>query len=69
MTYQPKGSMCAKCEHKHRDCSKLPFSKMRKHEVAGDVTVVICNEFSKQRAGVIDLRRFGQAVDNYEIGA
>jgi hypothetical protein len=69
MTYQPKGSMCTKCEHKHSDCSRLQFDKMRKHEVAGDVTVVICNEFSKQKAGVIDLRRFGQAADNYEIGA
>ena len=69
MTHQPKGSMCAKCEHKHRDCSKLQFDKMRPHEVSGDVNVVICNEFRKQKTGIIDLRRFGQAVDNYEIGA
>ena len=69
MNHQPKGGMCAKCEYKHRDCSKLQFDKMRPHEVVDDITVVICNEFSKQKTGVIDLRRFGRAVDNYEIGA
>ena len=48
MNYQPKGSQCAACTKKHDDCSKLDFSKMRKHEVAGSIVVVICSEFKKE---------------------
>lgn len=51
MNYQPKGSQCAACTKKHDDCSKLDFSKMRKYEVAGSVTVVICSQFKKQKPG------------------
>lgn len=51
MNYQPKGSQCAACTKKHDDCSKLDFSKMRKHEVAGSITVVICSQFKKQKPG------------------
>lgn len=47
MNYQPKGSQCAACTKKADDCSKLPFNKMRKHEVVGSVVVVICSEFKK----------------------
>jgi hypothetical protein len=68
MTHQPKGGMCARCEHKHRDCSKLPFDKMRQHERDGDTVIVICSEFKKARPAVVDLRHH-TGPDNYELGA
>lgn len=51
MNYQPKGSQCANCQRKLDDCSKLDFSKMRKYEASGSVTVVICSQFKKQKPG------------------
>ena len=49
MIYQPKGSMCAICEHKHRDCSQLPFNAMRPISKSTDLSVVIvkCTDFKK----------------------
>lgn len=47
LLYQPKGSMCAACKHKMRDCSKLPFADMPvilKHD---GVKIVKCKEFER----------------------
>lgn len=49
-TYQPKGSMCAACTKKNRDCSGLPFNAMAPimmHKYFHDERTVIvrCSEF------------------------
>lgn len=49
MNYQPKGSQCANCKHKHKDCSNLEFHKMRKYSTDGNVTVVLCNKFASDK--------------------
>jgi len=61
--YQPKGGMCAACESKHKDCSGLDFSSMRKlsiyrnvntfvgHE---DIAIVKCDQFNHEK---IDLNQ------------
>lgn len=47
---QPKGSMCASCEHAQRDCSHLPFSYMRPVKKYSDGTVsVICTEYERRK--------------------
>ena len=46
-THHPKGSMCAACKHKLRDCSKLPFSTMPVMLVYDGVKVVKCKEFER----------------------
>lgn len=45
LTHQPKGSMCMACEHKHRNCSNLDFSKMRVMQQYQSVKIVICSDF------------------------
>ena len=50
--YQPRGSMCAECQHRDRDCSGLPFSDMPVLEMgrgAGDriYAAVRCTEYVK----------------------
>lgn len=47
LPYQPKGSMCAACKHKHRDCSKLPFSEMPVMLKHDGVKIVNCKEFER----------------------
>lgn len=47
ITFQPKGSMCAACKHKMRNCSQLKFYEMAvilKHE---GVKIVKCMEFRR----------------------
>lgn len=52
MTYQPKGSMCAACLHKHQDCSHLPFDKMMPISKSTDLGCVIvrCTEFKEKQS-------------------
>lgn len=47
MNYRPSGKMCARCVHiDNRDCSRLPFAKMRPMKTDKDGTVVVkCSEF------------------------
>lgn len=45
--HHPKGSMCAACKHKDRDCSKLDFAKMPVMEKYNDKVIVRCLEFVK----------------------
>jgi len=49
--YQPKGSMCASCQHRREDCSRLPFERMRVVESInhGAVQIVRCSEYIKDR--------------------
>lgn len=46
--FQPKGSMCAVCAHKNRDCSELKFYEMLPilERLPDNVLVVKCNEFN-----------------------
>lgn len=48
MIYQPKGGMCAKCIHKHEDCSKLDFSKMKQIQRTLNAVIVKCDKFNRQ---------------------
>ena len=51
MTYIPKGSMCASCQHKHRDCSHLPFRDMpRLSEYLRMYVVVKCTDYKRESA-------------------
>lgn len=44
--YRPRGSMCARCDHRHKDCRGLPFASMRVMGQDRDGTrVVICTHF------------------------
>jgi len=47
ITHHPKGSMCAACKHKHRDCSKLPFAEMPVMLKYDGVKIVKCKEFER----------------------
>jgi len=48
--YEPKGGMCAVCEHKHDDCTELNFSEMPVHCRLEEIHVVICTNFMKEDA-------------------
>lgn len=49
--YQPKGSMCAACQHRDGPCSTLPFHDMPVCNRLPDGTkVVICSEFQRRPA-------------------
>ena len=49
MIYQPKGSMCAACQHALRDCSGLPFRSMPVAKRINDVaTSVICTDYQRK---------------------
>lgn len=50
VNYQPKGGMCAKCIHKHDDCSKLDFSKMKQIQRDSDSVIVKCVNFDRNLA-------------------
>ena len=54
--YQPKGRMCSSCQHKHRDCSHLPFNEMPVIEkyIQTGVMVVKCVDFTKDTKYVSD---------------
>ena len=52
MTRNPKGGMCAACQHRMRDCSTLPFDQ---YPVIGryvyngkPVAIVKCAEFERK---------------------
>lgn len=47
INHQPKGSMCAACKHKMRDCSKLPFSDMPVRLKYDGVKIFKCKEFKR----------------------
>ena len=47
LPYQPKGSLCFNCVHKHRDRSNLPFHEMRVVEYVWNVRIVRCTEYKK----------------------
>ena len=46
--YLPRGSLCAVCKHKYRDCSGLPFKDMKvvDHYCVG--YIVICDNFENE---------------------
>lgn len=46
--YQPKGSMCANCANKHRDCSGLRFSDMPKLGEYNGSVIVRCSEYRRE---------------------
>lgn len=47
--HQPKGSMCASCNHSARDCSSLMFDKMRTAKQYNDGTkAVICDQYERK---------------------
>ncbi|MGL4600259.1 MAG: hypothetical protein ACRCVE_01880 [Plesiomonas sp.] len=48
VNYQPKGGMCAKCIHKHEDCSKLDFSKMKQIQRTLNTVIVKCDKHHRQ---------------------
>ncbi|MGL5280708.1 MAG: hypothetical protein ACRC8W_03005 [Plesiomonas shigelloides] len=50
VNYQPKGGMCAKCIHKHEDCSKLDFSKMKQIQRSSNSVIVKCVNFERNLA-------------------
>lgn len=53
--YQPKGSMCAACQHAKRDCSALPFGQMPVIKRYPDgVKAVRCQQFEKGISHVPD---------------
>lgn len=41
MTHRPKGSMCAGCTRRDKDCSSLPFDMMRPIDKDADGTIVV----------------------------
>lgn len=48
MTHQPKGGMCASCQHKRRDCSTLPFDRYPVIKRYRDGTQAVrCAEFRR----------------------
>jgi hypothetical protein len=51
MNHQPKGSMCATCRYKHKNCKGLDFASMPPHQKQGDTIVVICSKFRHERDG------------------
>jgi hypothetical protein len=47
--YQPKGSMCAVCTNKLKDCSKLDFKSMGVLSKMGDDTIIVkCTDFDRE---------------------
>lgn len=51
--YQPKGSMCASCEYRKRDCSSLPFQTFQELErytedIGFKIVIVKCKEYHKR---------------------
>ena len=46
--YQPKGSMCAVCVNKLKDCSKLDFKSMGIMSKIDDTIIVECTEFDRE---------------------
>lgn len=49
MTHQPKGSMCAACQHRGQNCAHLPFHEMPvKERLPNGTRVVICREFVRR---------------------
>lgn len=42
---QPKGGMCATCQHFLRDCSTLPFYKMPAISTKHGTVIVRCTEY------------------------
>lgn len=49
MTFQPKGSMCAACSHRHRNCSSLPFASMSVLAREGRTIIVRCTQFQRRK--------------------
>lgn len=47
VTYQPKGSMCANCAFKRRNCSRFNFSYMPVIESIGNTRIVKCVLFER----------------------
>lgn len=51
MNYQPKGSMCASCKDRDKDCSALEFNNMLgliSTDVDGKKTTIVrCSEYQK----------------------
>ncbi|SUB64029.1 Uncharacterised protein [Plesiomonas shigelloides] len=45
--YIPKGSMCAVCKQKNRDCSHLDFERMKVITDYGWDKIVKCTEFER----------------------
>lgn len=49
--HQPKGSMCAACQHAARDCSALPFGQMPVIKRYPDgAKAVRCSSFARRDA-------------------
>lgn len=45
VTHRPRGTMCTTCADRSRDCSGLPFERMRAiGKDAEGLTIVICTE-------------------------
>ena len=49
-TSQPKGSMCATCKNRDKDCSELNFESMPPLSIDDDVIIVRCTEFKRNQA-------------------
>lgn len=49
-SYQPKGSMCAACQHAARDCSALTFGQMQVVQRYPDGTLAVkCSSFESAK--------------------
>lgn len=48
MRRQPKGGMCATCEHAFRNCSNLPFELMPAIDKTDEAIIVRCTEFVRK---------------------
>lgn len=47
--YQPKGSMCAACQHRGKNCAHPPFHEMPVMNRLQDGTAVVkCSEFVRR---------------------
>jgi len=46
--YLPKGSMCAACVNRLKDCSKLDFKSMASMSKIDDTIIVKCTEFDRE---------------------
>ena len=47
-SYQPKGSMCANCVRRFRDCTHFEFSEMPVLKKDDHVMIVRCLGFNKE---------------------
>lgn len=45
----PEGRRCATCKREHSGCSDLDFSKMKVISKMGDVTIVKCSKWEKNK--------------------